>query len=149
MFSLPQNNRLKLSITRSKSGTHDTTIHRKVVPAVQNETVVAERHEETTTAVEKEIHQTHHHTKIQPIRATETLPEQHHHNIIPVEHKTFEHDDAEKIKRSLDEERAQFFNTSQRVEGQQTASIVPIIEGTHVHHHVHEVSQTNMKLLGT
>ena len=42
---------------RSKSGHHDTTVHEKVAPAVQNETINKHRHEDVQTAIDREVHQ--------------------------------------------------------------------------------------------
>ncbi|EME40982.1 hypothetical protein DOTSEDRAFT_74511 [Dothistroma septosporum NZE10] len=125
----------------SKAGHHDTTVHEKVAPAVQNETVTRTHHDNVTTAVDKEVHQDHYHTSVQPIKDTETLPEQHHHNMVAVEHRNFEHGNKGDVDRKLNETAGQFRDTSQRVEGQHTTSNAPAIGGEHIHHHVHETIQ--------
>jgi len=121
-----------------KSGQHDTTIHEKINPAVQHENITRKEHEEATTAVDREVHQDHYHTSEQPIHHQETLPEQHHHNVIPVEHKSYEHDNADEVQRRLGEEQARYRDEQTRVEGEKTHSAAPIVAGEHVHHHVHE-----------
>lgn len=125
----------------SKDGKHDTSIHERVAPAVQNETVNRTQHEEATTAVDREVHQDHYHTTEQPVHDREVLPEQHHHNLMPTEERSFEHDDSSKVKERLAAEAGNYKNTSQRVEGEHTSSVAPNVGGEHVHHHVYETVQ--------
>ena len=115
-------------------------MHEKVAPAVVNETVVKQRHEEAQTAVDREIHQDHYHTSIQPVTDREVLPEKHSHNIVGVETREHRHGDAEAIKARLEQERLQFQNTRTQGGTQETHSVAPVIAGEHVHHHVHEVN---------
>lgn len=124
-----------------KAGHHDTTVHERVAPAVTHETVVKQRHEEIQTAVDKEIHQDHYHTSVQPIKAKEVLPERHTHNMTGVEHRTYEHGNDREIAARLEREAAQF--KDRRVEGgvSETRSQGPTIVGEHIHHHVHETIQ--------
>lgn len=125
----------------AKSGHHDTTVHEKVAPAVQHETIERQKREEVVSAIDKEVHQDHYHTSVQPVTDREVLKEQHHHNLIPVEHRSFEHDNADQVKQKLAAEQAQFRNTTERVEGETTRSVAPIVAGEHIHHHVHETIQ--------
>lgn len=129
-------------VIRHKAGHHDTTVHEKVAPAVVNEKIIKHRHEEATTAIDREIHQDHYHTSIQPVFDREVLPEKHVHNVVGVETREHRHGDAEAIKAKLEQERLQFKNT--RVQGatHETHSAAPVIAGEHVHHHVHEVRQS-------
>ena len=125
---------------RAKAGHHDTTVHEKVAPAIVQEEIVRKRHEEATTAIDREVHQDHYHTSIQPVKDREVLPEQHTHQMAPVEVRELHHGDESTIRARLEQEAAQFKST--RVEGavQETHSVAPTIAGEHVHHHVHEVS---------
>ncbi|KAK5171755.1 uncharacterized protein LTR77_003391 [Saxophila tyrrhenica] len=125
----------------SSSGHHDTSVHEKVAPAVQQETINREQHERQTTAVDKEVHQDHYHTTVQPVKDSEVLPEQHHHNMMPTEHRSFEHDNSDSVKRSLDTEQAKYYDTTSQVEGRHTTTAEPTVAGEHVHHHVHETIQ--------
>lgn len=104
-----------------------------------NETVIKQRHEEATTAIDREIHQDHYHTTIQPVKDREVLPEKHQHNIVGVETREHVHGDSEAIKARLEQERLQFQNTRTHAPTQETHSVAPVIAGEHVHHHVHEV----------
>ncbi|MCJ1421618.1 hypothetical protein MMC32_007984 [Xylographa parallela] len=125
----------------AKAGHHDTTVHEKVAPAIVQEEIVKKRHEEATTAIDREVHQDHFHTSIQPVKDREVLPEQHMHQMAPVEVRELHHGDEAAIRARLEQEAAQFKST--RVEGavQETHSVAPTIAGEHVHHHVHETIQ--------
>ena len=126
---------------RSKSGKHDTTIHETVAPAVQNETITRREHEQSTTAVDREVHQDHYHTSEQPVNHSEILPEQHHHKAAAVETRSFEHDSPDQVKRGLEDERARYQDTQTRAEGEKTFSENQGVQGEHMHHHVHETIQ--------
>jgi hypothetical protein len=125
----------------SKSGQHDTTVHEKVAPAVKHETIERQKHEEYISAIDKEVHQDHYHTTEQPILDKEVLPTQHHANIIPVEHRSYEHGNNDEVEARLAKERAQYRDTVEKVEGATTREIAPVVAGEHKHHHVHETIQ--------
>lgn len=125
----------------NKAGHHDTTVHEKVAPAVVNEEIRKVRHEEATTAIDREVHQDHYHTSVQPVKDREVLPEQHSHNIVPVEHREHQHGNPEAIKARLEQERMQFQNTRTEGATRESHSVAPVIAGEHVHHHVHETIQ--------
>ena len=57
----------------SRDGNDTTTVHEDVREAKTEEHVRPHKHEEVTTAVDKETHQHHHHTSVQPVKAQETL----------------------------------------------------------------------------
>jgi len=131
-----------VSSLMSKAGHHDTTVHETVAPAVQRETVNEQRREEQQVVRDREIHQDHHHTTIQPVKHQEVLPEQHHHNQVAVDHQTHDHRDHSGTKERLAAEAAQFRNETVRSTAQHTHhTAVPEVVGEHVHHHVHEKIQ--------
>ena len=129
---------------RQKAGHHDTTVHEKVAPAVVNEQVVKQRHEEAQTAIDREVHQDHYHTSLQPVKDREVLPEQHSHRMAAVEQRELHHGDSGAIKARLEQERLQFQNTRTEAGTKETHSVAPVIAGEHVHHHVHEVSDSSL-----
>lgn len=126
----------------SKAGSHDTTVHESVAPAIEKETVQEHRREEVQVAKDKEVHQDHYHTSVQPVQDRQVLPEQHHHKVVGVEHQTHDHRDHGHIKEKLQAEAAQFQSSSTRSgEVHQTRTAVPEVAGEHVHHHIHEKIQ--------
>ena len=124
----------------SKRG-HHTDVVESVNPAVTSETIKPHRHEEVQEAVDREVHQDHYHTTVQPIQHQEVLPEKHHHQMRDVSHKEFEHGDDHETRQRLERERAQFAGTSTTHETRHTSAAAPVVEGEHVHHHVHETVQ--------
>ena len=62
-----------ISSFMSHNNEHKTSVDQDQRAAITEEHVRPERHEEVTTAIDKEIHQDHHQTIIQPIQATERL----------------------------------------------------------------------------
>ncbi|KAH8907866.1 hypothetical protein BR93DRAFT_967735 [Coniochaeta sp. PMI_546] len=125
----------------SKAGHHDTTVHEQVAPAVKHETVKPTRHEEVTTAVDKEVHQDHYHRQIQPVHDREVLPEQHKHNVGGVINREFDHRNHDETERALKAEEAKLRDERVVHETKHTQSRAPVVEGEHVHHHVHETIQ--------
>ncbi|KAI8648655.1 hypothetical protein NCS57_01477300 [Fusarium keratoplasticum] len=122
----------------SNDGKHKTTVDEDVRPHVTEEHIRPHRHENITTALDKEVHQEHHHTTIQPITHKETLPEQHHHNLIPVEHKTFHHGNEQETRATLDREAAKFRDTTETHSTTHSSTTAPVVTGERIHHHVHE-----------
>ncbi|CAG8979832.1 hypothetical protein HYALB_00002604 [Hymenoscyphus albidus] len=122
----------------NKDGNHDTTVHETVNPAVTHENVTRTQHENKTTAVDREIHQDHYHTSVQPVKDREVLPEKHTHQMAGVEHREFNHGNDELVKQRLQSEAAQFKDHRTVGDVQHTSSAKPTLVGEHVHHHVHE-----------
>jgi hypothetical protein len=125
----------------SNNGKHNTVVHETVNPAVQNEHVTKTLHNETTTAIDREVHQDHHHTTVQPILHKEVLPEKHTHSMGEVEHRHITHGNEDHIKHKLEAEKLRFKNTMEIGKTEHTTSAAPTISSEHVHHHVHEIIQ--------
>ena len=130
---------------RHKAGHHDTTVHEKVAPAVVQEQVIKQRHEEAQTAIDREVHQDHYHTSVQPVKDREVLPEKHSHRMAPVEEREIQHGDQNAIKARLEQERLQFQDARIEAGTKETHSVAPVIAGEHVHHHVYEVNNAPAK----
>ena len=122
-------------------GGHRTDVDEVVNPAVTSETIKPHRHEETTEAIDKEVHQHHYHTTVQPVSHQEVIPEKHTHNIIPQVEREFKHDNEAETSRRVNAELGQFQNTSTTHQTRHTTAAAPQVVGEHVHHHVHETVQ--------
>jgi len=120
---------------------HTTEVDELVQHGVTSEAVKPHRHEETTQAVDREVHQHHHHTTVQPIQHQEVLPEKHTHNLHPTEEREYIHGDPEEHKARLAKHAAQFKDSSVVHETTRSEAIAPTVQGEHVHHHVHEIVQ--------
>merc|ERR1711939_361222 len=125
----------------SKHGQHDTTIHESVDPSVEKKTIAPMQREERQIATDREVHQDHYHTTVQPVHDKEVLPEQHHHTAIPVEHRTHDKRDNDDDNSKLHMAKAQFQNEEVRQETQHSSTTMPTVGGEHTHHHIHETIQ--------
>merc|ERR1712098_271761 len=121
----------------SKRG-HDTTVDENVTGAVTKENIRPHQHEERTQALDREVHQDHYHTTVQPVSHQEQLPEKHTHNLIPTEHREIRHEDPNHSKSQAAAHLAQFQSGSTTHETTRSAENKATVAGEHVHHHVHD-----------
>lgn len=119
---------------------HTVDIEQETRPAVVHERVAQRQHEDVTQVVDKEIHQHHHQIHVQPIQDRVVVPEQHHHNVIPVEHREHTHGKAREIEAALTSQTAKF-RDEREVLPVQTTQASNVVVGEHVHHHIHDVIQ--------
>lgn len=129
-----------ISKITSRNG-HRTEVDEVVVPAVTSEVIKPQRHEETTEAVDREVHQHHYHTTVQPITHKEIAAEKHTHNIVPQVEREFNHGDDTDIKQRVSTELGRFKDSSIVHETKHTKAAAAQVVGEHVHHHVHETVQ--------
>lgn len=114
---------------------HDTTVDERQAPAIKHEQVQPVRHEEVTTAIDREVHQDHYHTTVQPVKDREVLPEKHVHQMAGVQNKEFEHARPEETRARLEREAAQFRDTSTTLNTKTSQAVAPTVEGERIHHH--------------
>lgn len=117
---------------------HHTTVEETVNPAVTRETIRPHRHEEATEAIDREVHQHHYHTTVQPLQHQERLPEKHTHNILPGEEREYHHDNPKDTEMKLNAELGHFKDHRTTEQVRHTQAAAPSVTGEHVHHHVHE-----------
>jgi hypothetical protein len=116
----------------------DTTVDSDVAPAVEHTHVKKQHETREQTFVEKEKHQDHYHTTVQPLKDSEVLPEKHDHTQ-DTEHRSINYDDgAAKAKAEAD--RTGFESTSEQ-EQFESKTQEPTQGEEHVHHHLHETVQ--------
>lgn len=116
---------------------HHTTVDETVHGGITNETVKPQRHEETTQAVDREVHQDHYHTTVQPLQDQQVLPEKHTHNQLPTENREYRHDDGH-VKQQITADLGRFQDTQKVEQTRHSNTTAPSVTGEHVHHHVHE-----------
>jgi len=119
---------------------HSVDIEQETKPAVVHERIAEQKHEDVTTAVDREIHQHHHQIHVQPIKDQVVHTEQHHHNVIPIEHREHLHNKGDEIAARLETEQGKF-RDEREVLGAQTTQSQQTVVGEHVHHHIHDVIQ--------
>lgn len=137
---------------------HDTEVYEAFKPAVTKETVIPVETVQETVALDREVHQDHHQTRIHPVVDNVREEEKHEHTILPVEYRETHHGKDAEIKRKLDAEVAlpppslkhPPLTTHQDHQFTSTTTVLPIsrnklsagtMSGEHVHHHVHEKVQ--------
>ncbi len=109
-----------------------------VAPAVEHTHIKKQHETREQTFVEKEKHQDHYHTTIQPVADTEVLPEKHTH-VQETEQRSINNDDgAAAAKAKAD--RAGFESTTEERKVE-SATKEPTQTDEHIHHHLHETIQ--------
>jgi hypothetical protein len=126
------------SAPTSNGGDVDTTVDSKVAPSIENTHIRKEHETREQTVVEKEKHQDHYHTTIQPLKDSEVLPEKHDH-IQETERRNINNDDGT-ARAKAEADRAGFESTSEQKEFESKTK-EPTRESEHVHHHLHETIQ--------
>jgi hypothetical protein len=122
---------------------HDTEVREAFKPAVTKETIVPIEKVEEVVAVDREIHQDHYQTRIQPIEDKVYAPEKHQHVVAPVIHR--EHHEGshnpDLVKQKLNSEIEQLKSTTTVLPTTKTKTEAGVLQAEHVHHHVYEVVQ--------
>lgn len=122
------------------SGQENTAVDETVAPAVEHETKTNKHETREQDVIEKERHQDHYHTTIQPLQDREELPEEHKHEQGATQYREVDHDDGG-AKDEVDAQRAEFRNTSEQAATQESKTKEATVSGEHVHHHLHETIQ--------
>jgi hypothetical protein len=126
------------SVPTSTEQDVDKTVDSDVAPAVEHTHVKKQHETREQTFVEKEKHQDHYHTTIQPLKDTEVLPEKHEHTQ-EVEHRDINNDDGA-AKAKAETALAGVESTSEEKQFESKTQ-EPTQEEEHVHHHHHEIVQ--------
>ncbi|KAF3158249.1 hypothetical protein TWF751_001722 [Orbilia oligospora] len=119
---------------------HSVDIEQETKPAVLHERVLERQHETVTHAVDREIHQHHHQIHVQPIQDKVVEVEQHHHNVIPIEHRNRHHGKDREIEAALATEHGKF-KDEREILPVETTNSTSLVVGEHVHHHIHDYIQ--------
>jgi len=132
------NNRSNSSAPISTGRDIDTTVDSEVAPAVEHTHIKKQHETREQTFVEKEKHQDHYHTTIQPLTDSEVLPEKHDYTQ-ETKHRSINNDDST-AKAKAEADRAGFKSTSEQKEFESKTQ-EPTRGEEHVHHHLHETVQ--------
>lgn len=116
----------------------DTTVDAEVAPAVEHTHVKSQHETREQTFVEKEKHQDHYHTTIQPLKDSEVLPEKHDYTQ-ETKNRSINNDDST-AKAKAEADRAGFKSTSEEKQFESKTK-EPTLGEEHVHHHLHETIQ--------
>lgn len=113
----------------------DRTVDTEVAPAVEHTHLKKQHETREQTVVEKEKHQDHYHTTVQPLKDSEVLPEKHDYTQ-EEKHRNVNRDDGDaraKAKADLTG-----FESTKDQEQLETKTKEPTQVDEHVHHHLHE-----------
>lgn len=122
-------------------GQKDTTVEQEVAPAVEHEHVKKVHETQEQTVVDRERHQDHYHTTIQPLKDQEIEATKHDQvTADTIEREVNKDGDAAQVKAKADADRAAHKSTHDE-ELHEKSSKDDTIVGEHVHHHVHETIQ--------
>merc|ERR1711939_1228627 len=116
----------------------DTTVDAKVNPAVEHTHVKKAHETREQTFVEKEKHQDHYHTTVQPLKDSEVLPEKHDYEQESKE-KNINRDDSTAREKAANDTAG--YQSSIDEKKFESSTKEPTIVDEHVHHHLHETIQ--------
>lgn len=117
------------------------TITKETDAPVEHKHVHEEHEEKVQKVVEKERHQDHYHTTVQPLQDKEVRPEQHEYKEAATREKTFNHEDDAATQAKLAEEKARFESTKSASKNETKTDEGTVVGDEHVHHHFHETIQ--------
>lgn len=113
----------------------------EVNPAVEHETIKREHETKEDTVIDKERHQHHYHTSVQPLKDREVLPTQHDEEVAPLKVQEFDHDDGKNIPADVDARNAEFQSKTEEGQTFESTTQTEKVAGDQVHHHLHETIQ--------
>ncbi|KAI1296136.1 hypothetical protein F5Y03DRAFT_297106 [Xylaria venustula] len=124
-------------------GDNDTaTIDKTTADAVEHETVYRKHQEREQKVVDKERHQDHYKTTVQPLKEREVVPEKHQHEQADTQRKYVDHRSNENdAKVLLERKQGQFKDTTEEAGVKSQKVQEPTLTSEHVHHHLHETVQ--------
>lgn len=110
--------------------------------AVQHEHITKTHEERAQEVVDKERHQDHYHTTIQPLKDSEVKPEEHNYRETVTENRSFNHEDSAETKAKLEAEKARFQNTvSEGATAESKTNEGAVAGEDKIIHHHHEIVQ--------
>jgi len=127
--------------SRGNSGGEAPSLDQRMAPAVEHETVQKQHEQREQTVIDKERHQDHYKTTVQPLKDREVMPEEHRYEQGDVEHRHFQHDRDQEAKRAHERKQSQFKDTLHEAGVDRKTTSEPALTSEHVHHHLHETIQ--------
>ncbi|EME47043.1 hypothetical protein DOTSEDRAFT_41561 [Dothistroma septosporum NZE10] len=126
----------------SGAGQKDTTIEQEVAPAVEHETVKKEHETREQTVIDRERHQHHYHTTVQPLKDREVEATEHVHEQAATQERVIDKDDeGDQIKARVDAREGAFSDKTVEAATKETKTDEGEVVGEQVHHHLHETIQ--------
>lgn len=117
------------------------SVDSKTNAPVQHEHVKKTHEEKVQAVIDKEKHQDHYHTTVQPLKDREVAPEKHDYQEASTIERKFDDENAAETKAKLEAEKARFKNTTTEDAEESKAYESTVVGEEHVHHHHHEIIQ--------
>lgn len=112
---------------------HDniSTLHKEKMAAVMHEDAKSHEHERVDTVVDKEVHQDHYHTTIQPVKDRKVLPTEHVYQENEAEEEIDHRDNT--AKKQAKKEAAKIHNEKKVEDTTHSKEYAPTKEHEHIH----------------
>ncbi|KAI1818668.1 hypothetical protein GGS20DRAFT_594634 [Poronia punctata] len=117
------------------------TLDQRTAPAVEHETVQRQHEQREQTVIDKERHQDHYRTTVQPLEERQVMPEEHRYEQAEVQHRHFQHDRDHEAKLAHERQQQQFQDATKERDVNRKSTREPAMTSEHVHHHLHETIQ--------
>jgi len=127
------------SNSTGKVDAEGTTVTEEVAPAVEHETVKKQHETQEQTVIDKERHQDHYHTTVQPLKDREVKATKEDEVTAERQYKNVDHRDSG-VKDKV-HDRADGFDDTTVEQNSEVKTQAPTLTGEHVHHHLHETIQ--------
>ncbi|KAI1734957.1 hypothetical protein F4680DRAFT_470260 [Xylaria scruposa] len=124
----------------SSANKDTTSITKETVPAVEHETVRKTHEQREQVVLERERHQDHYKTTVQPLKEREVMPEEHQHEQANIQHRHINRDQGD-AKITHEHRQTQFKDVSKEAGTHSETIQEPTLTSERVHHHVHETIQ--------
>ncbi|KAK3623129.1 hypothetical protein LTR56_021799 [Elasticomyces elasticus] len=118
----------------------DTLADQTVAPAVEHDKIIREHETRERDVVEKEVHQDHYHTTIQPLEDREVQETEHKFEEKPTEYRSVDKDNGA-VEAKVADRLSNFQDTVEEGATKETLAKDDTVLGEHVHHHLHEIVQ--------
>lgn len=119
----------------------DTEVDRDVAPAVEHETVKRQHETREQTVVEKERHQDHYITTVQPLKDREVQETDHDYEQAETQYRNVDHNANNEAKQHHEEQQAGFHDEHVEENSETKTNEGEVVGAEHVHHHLHETVQ--------
>ncbi|KAK3116927.1 hypothetical protein LTR53_002223 [Teratosphaeriaceae sp. CCFEE 6253] len=118
----------------------DTDADQTVAKAVEHDHITSKHETRERDVIEREVHQDHYHTTIQPLQDREVQETKHDFEETPIEYRSTEKDDGA-AKAKAASRLSEFHDTVEEEKTEETRAKDDTVLGEHVHHHLHETVQ--------
>ncbi|KAI4722837.1 hypothetical protein E4T48_01029 [Aureobasidium sp. EXF-10727] len=130
------------AVDTAATGEKDTTVDQTIAPAVEHETIKHEHETREQKVVDRERHQDHYHTTIQPLKDQQVDETKHTTEVDATQERQINKDkQGDQVKAKVAADQAAFKDTTVEAATEETKTAEPTAVAESVHHHLHETIQ--------